>query len=355
MTTMLPMDDFLPRNGPSFRRRVLRLSEKLLYWTGLGHLYLKASQLRGAVILTYHSIAPLESQTWIDPRNRISPVLFERQARFLAEHRNVVSLSTLLDAILNGEALPAGTVVITFDDGYRDNLEIAAPILRRYHLPAVLYFPTSVVARGESPWADELYTIFRTRTRNVLHSEEGESYKLTDPKASRLAYQFISKQMVTADRVSRDNALASITSQLAPRERPPRLTLNWQELRTMRDDFPLFSFGLHSANHVDFTSQEEHVVRQELQDCMHDFERELGMPAEHFAYPYNRRNEFTDLCITAAGLRSAVTSGPNSLILPSHDPFNLPRIGEVRSMSLYRFCTSGAYPNLPRRVFFGRA
>lgn len=355
LSTMNFENVFLPRSEEPFRRRVLLALEKLLYWSGLGYMHLKTRHPQGAVILTYHSITAAANAVWIDPRNRLSPKLFERQMSFLAASRSAISMNTLLGALVGGPPPPAGSVVLTFDDGYRDNLEVAAPILQRYELPALLYVPTGAVTRGESPWADELYTMFRTRTHHTLRfPNDGISVDLRDPRASRAAYQWISRELIVADRQRREALLALVEEQIAPREKTPRLTLSWDELRALRARFPLFELGVHSANHLDFTSQDEAIVRQELRECTADFERELGAPAEHFAYPYNRRNEKTDRLVVAAGLRTAVASGANPLISASHDPHNLPRIGDVRSMSLYRFWTSGAYPDLPRALF-GRA
>lgn len=352
---MNPENVFLPRPEKRLRRRVLLGFEKLLYWSGLGYVHLKTRRPHGAVILTYHSVAAAASAVWIDPRNRLSPKLFERQMSFLAASRSVISMNTLLDALVGGDPLPAGSVVLTFDDGYRDILEVSAPILQRYELPALLYVPTGLVTRGESPWADELYTMFRMRSRHTLRLPHGEtSVNLRDPRTSRAAYQWISRELIVADRQRREALLALVEEQLAPQEKTPRLTLSWDELRALRARFPLFELGVHSTNHVDFTSQDEAIVRQELRECTADFERELGAPAEHFAYPYNRRNEKTDQLVAAAGLRSAVASGISPLISASHNLHNLPRIGEVRSMSLYRFWTSGAYPELSRALF-GRA
>lgn len=348
--------DFLPRSEEHFRRKVLLAFEKLLYWSGAGHAYLKLRRLQGTVILNYHSVATAANAVWIDPRNRLSPGLFEQQMRFLAAHRRVISMNALVDALMERNSLAAGSVVLTFDDGYRDNLEIAAPILQRYGLPALLYVPTRLVTRGESPWADALYTMFRTRTNHTLYFPHSErvAADLRNPRLCRAAYWWISRELVSAGLGKREAMLALIEEQLAPRERPPRLTLNWDELRALRDRFPLFALGVHSANHVDFTSQEKHIVLQELRECSADFEHELGTPAEHFAYPYNRRNAEIDRLVAAAGLRTAVASGPDYLISASHNPYNLPRISAPRSISLYRFWTSGAYPDLPRSLF-GRA
>jgi peptidoglycan/xylan/chitin deacetylase (PgdA/CDA1 family) len=88
-------------------------------------------------VLMYHKINDR-------PGNRMSvPVgLFDEQMAKLRElGYTVVDLEAVLDYYVRGTPLPAGAVLITFDDGFRDNLENALPVLRRYSYPAVLFVP----------------------------------------------------------------------------------------------------------------------------------------------------------------------------------------------------------------------
>jgi peptidoglycan/xylan/chitin deacetylase (PgdA/CDA1 family) len=68
-------------------------------------------------------------------------VFDEQMAQLHALGYSVVALDDVLEYYVNGAELPARAVLITFDDGYRDNLEHAAPVLERYGYPAVLFVP----------------------------------------------------------------------------------------------------------------------------------------------------------------------------------------------------------------------
>ncbi len=93
-------------------------------------------------ILMYHSVNP-ESNPDIELL-RIKPEIFRRQMRFLKEHHyNVVPLATVADRIKNNKPIPARTVAITFDDGYKDNYTYAFPILKEYNFPATIFVITS--------------------------------------------------------------------------------------------------------------------------------------------------------------------------------------------------------------------
>src|SRR5712692_3225333 len=128
----------------------------VVYWSGVGRAFEAATQPTGAIILMYHSIAADNVAESVDPPNRLPPGMFERQMAFLSEHRRVVALSHVVEEIAAGRSPAAGTVCITFDDGYLDNLTTAAPILDRHKLPATLFLATGYVERGEAQWADSL-------------------------------------------------------------------------------------------------------------------------------------------------------------------------------------------------------
>jgi len=88
-------------------------------------------------VLMYHKVNDVQGNTVTVPVGH-----FDEQMAQLGElGYRPVSLQQVLDHYLGGEPLPDGAVLITFDDGYRDNLENAVPILRRYGYPAVLFVP----------------------------------------------------------------------------------------------------------------------------------------------------------------------------------------------------------------------
>jgi peptidoglycan/xylan/chitin deacetylase (PgdA/CDA1 family) len=88
-------------------------------------------------ILMYHKVNDL----WPNPTT-VPLAVFEEQMSLLGELGYIpVSLDTVRDHYVSGAALPERAVLITFDDGYRDNLENALPVLRRHGYPAVLFVP----------------------------------------------------------------------------------------------------------------------------------------------------------------------------------------------------------------------
>ena len=295
-----------------------------VHWTGAGRAFERAVRPSGAIILMYHSVAADDAARFIEPGNRIAPRLFERQMAFLREHRRVVALSELVEDLVRGRTPPAGTVCITFDDGYRDNLTVAAPILEKYRLPATLYLVTGCVERRETQWSDKLHWLFTRAT----------------PEYRRLhAY------LLEAGHEERVAMLAELERRFAPQERPPRLTLDWDEARRLCRRYPRIEIAGHTREHLDLT-RHPGEARAQIDGCAEDLRRELGVEPRHFSYPYARWCARTRAAVVAGGWASAVGMGTQPRIGAASDRFAMPRVEAPRSITQLAFKTSGAYPGI---------
>ncbi|HEV8291858.1 MAG TPA: polysaccharide deacetylase family protein, partial [Tepidisphaeraceae bacterium] len=331
----------------SLRRRALLGMQKAMYWTGGAAAYVRAKAIHGATILLYHSIPTVQGAEWIDPANAMSPELFEAQMDFLAHRRQVISMSELVQRVKNHHTLDAGTVVITFDDGYLDNLQVAVPILQRYRLPAIFYLATNAINQGFL-WIDQLHTMFQRRTRHQLRLETG-SGSLDIPATRSAIYRAIADVLSRADVEQRHFILTSIQEQLQPSAAPPRLMLNWDEARQLNKQYPAIEIGLHTADHLDLVANES-LAEEQIERSQLDLERQLGIRAKHFSFPYGRFSVHSQNVIRDLGLESAVVAGANCLIDAGSNPFALARISAPQSTSLLGFWTSGAYPGLSKAL-----
>jgi len=310
------------------KRQMFSVAQDAMYWSGLSRAYTALRGICGSVILMYHSVPDAESRPWVDPDNAMPLERFEWQMEFLHQHRRVISMDELLAAIEAGRELPVGTVVLTFDDGYRDNLQVAAPILERYQFPAVLYLPTEYINRGKTQFIDELYAIFNRRT--VQTDSATQSYKK------------VVAELIDADMDGRERILADLAEQLRPEVKPPRLTLNWDEVRELVRRYPNFQIGAHTADHLDLRAHGDRA-KEQIERCVADIERELGFKPVHFSFPYGRHGELSRNAVADSGLKSAVVAGDNHLIGVDSKPFELSRIAAPESIARFRSTTSGAY------------
>jgi peptidoglycan/xylan/chitin deacetylase (PgdA/CDA1 family) len=212
-------------------------------------------------------------------------------------------------------------VCITFDDGYRDNLTVAAPVLEKYRLPATLFLATGFVERAENQWSDTLHWLLGRRPcpaglhTRLLEASHGERVALLD----------------------------ELERQLAPAGKPPRLMLDWDEARRLLRRYALFEIGGHTRDHLDLTKHRGEA-RAQIDGCAEDLRRELGIEPRHFSYPYARWCAETRAAVIASGWASAVGAGAPPRIGADSDRYALPRVEAPRTMTQLAFKTSGAYP-----------
>jgi len=324
-----------------------RYADTMLYWSGAAWAFEKVRHPSGAVILMYHSVADDEVAEFIDPPNHLRSTEFERQMAFLSRHRNVVSLMELIEQLNAGEEPSAGTVCITFDDGYLDNLTVAAPILEKYQLPAMLYLPTAYIDRGETHWADLVYQLIRFRTRDHLTMPSlGLSADLSDKMQQIGAYQMLHRPLLTALYPDRQAILEQVREQLQPSQVGPRLTMNWDDVRDMGQRFPQFSIGGHSQWHVDLNAHRGQCALGEIEGCKRRIQSELGIDPEHFSFPYARWSVETRSLVEQYGWKSAVGDGHGFRIGLKSDKFVLPRLPTPVSMTDLKFKTGGSFPSV---------
>lgn len=336
------------------RASVLHALHGAMYWTGLAGAWRAARPSPVAVVLCYHSVPSPVEAPWIDPANAIPPGRFRAQMKLLARLRTVISMSDLVARLEAGAAPPAHpAVVVTFDDGYRDFLAVAAPILAEFGLPATLYLVTGYVSRGEPQWIDRLYAAATRRTRDSA-TVLGERMDFRRGPASP-AYRDASRKLLTASPAERAAMLDDLEGQLAPSAATPRLTLTWDDVREVRRRYPLVEIGAHTVEHRDVSSCPLDVARSEVRRSAGDIERELGIRPAHFSFPYGRSTPETRALVREEGFRSAVIWGDELVVRAGTDAYAIPRVGQPESATALRFKTSGAYPDLSRRLLGGRA
>lgn len=96
------------------------------------------------VILVYHHVS-----TSTPPSTSISPTQFRQHLTFLSKNHNVVSLQEMVNKLKNKQPLPAKSVAITFDDGYRNILDNGHPILKEFGFPYTVFINPSVIGERE--------------------------------------------------------------------------------------------------------------------------------------------------------------------------------------------------------------
>lgn len=303
----------------------------------------------GAVILTYHSVARPDLAVYIDPAVRMTPEHFERQVSMLARQRHVVSLPELVQTLASGSTPPRGSVAITFDDGYLDTLEVAAPVLDSLGLPAVVFLPTEYIETGENQWLDALWNIFRTARRGVM-TLDGQWVNLRDASQKERARVALQARLLKATPGKRRAMLAVLAADLGSDQTTPRLTMRWEEVRYLMSRYPRLIVGAHSRGHTDLAALPPALCVEEVTACRDDIRVATGRRPAYLSYPYNRTSIVARAAVVAAGFDAAFSEADAFLVQRGCDVMNLARVDASLPTALLGYLTSGAARRLSWRV-----
>jgi len=286
------------------------------------------------IILRYHSVGePSRVSEYIHPGLSVSAGRFREQIRLLADQFQVCSLDEIPELLSqeprNGTRL---SVVITFDDGYRDNYEIALPILVEEGVSATFYVTTQPLRSGQGLWFSELWRlVLRLPTKTLRLPPPTAPIRVPESRQDRYKlWQKLTVSFSSLPSVQREEILNELAAcaKVVRGEGLGDSFLTVEHLREMRKAGMII--GAHTDSHphldrLDASYHDEEVTRsrQILESC-------LGEPVVHFSYPNPGGGQVVcpaaGLAVQRAGFRTAVTSTA-APISDDRDLLCLPRIG----------------------------
>ena len=143
-----------------------------------------------ASILMYHSVKKNSEHFFA-----VSPDKFREQMQFLhKEHREVITFAELLSR-MEHHTLRGGEVVISFDDGYRDNFTDAFPVLQEYKFPATIFVTTGLIGK-RSEHGEDMLTASDIRVMHASGLIDFEPHSVSHPKLAKLDKAFAKKEIV---------------------------------------------------------------------------------------------------------------------------------------------------------------
>ena len=222
---------------------------------------------------------------------------------------------------------PRQFVVITLDDGYRDNLLNALPVLERYRAPALINVPTGAVTRELYCWWLALRELFMTR--DTLQIDPiGKNLDIRWPGAKLAEYRLM-QRWFAADFTRACDLRPWFDAQgFSFTDLCDRFFLNEEELKRCAAH-PLLTIGGHSTTHRPLSSLDEGEMRLEIADNKAFLESLIQTPVDHMAYPYGGKSQCGPREATAArdaGYKTAIAVRQGKLSASAaEDPYLLPR------------------------------
>ena len=274
-----------------------------------------------AVILVYHRVIALPA----DPLGLcVSPAHFSEHLEALRRLGRTMTLQDLV-ARLRARTCPPRGVVVTFDDGYRDILTEAQPLLDRHAVPATVFITSRHLGAEREYWWDELDRLleqrqFSERVRLTIRGEHRD-YDARDPSLYPSIHADL-HPLPPAERAQTLEALR-VSVGLPAAGRSTHRTLAADDLARLNRH--LIEIGAHGATHADLTTLPPGGRTAEISESKTALEDALGHPVQSFAYPYGRYNRATAQDVQRAGFQCACSAHPRAVSRYA-DRFALPRV-----------------------------
>lgn len=303
--------------------------------TGLTRLLEALPGRPSLVILNYHRIGDAKETPYDSDTFSCTAAEFDWQVDSLKRRFPILSLGRALD-IIHGRAVPSqASILVTFDDGYRDNFEQAFPVLRAHGVPATFFLSTSFVGSAALPWWDAVAFVVKNSrmTRIALSYPEPAQFDLTPPQRARsiveIQQSFKSPSVTDADRFF--NELEAACGVKSPAGGAQSSFMSWNEARLMRDGG--MSFGSHTHTHPILSKLPYARQLEELCLSRQILEKELGGTIDTLAYPDGQPETFND--DTVAALKEARYTTAFSY----YSGVNIP--GKIQPYNVFRYGDDG--------------
>lgn len=134
------------------------LMRRYAYLSGVMNLHHRWCNSKNLTVVMFHRVLPVHDLRWATAETTytVSEVLFDECLSFFTRHYSPVTLAQVRTARNAGSALPPNPILVTFDDGWLDNLTTALPILEKYQVPAVIFVAASVIDDPSDIWWHDL-------------------------------------------------------------------------------------------------------------------------------------------------------------------------------------------------------
>jgi peptidoglycan/xylan/chitin deacetylase (PgdA/CDA1 family) len=313
--------------------------------TGLSRLIRRLRAWRGILAFTYHRVGTVDdaydSGLW-----DASPDVLERQVQFLKKEFDVIGP----DELGAGPRDRKGRyVLLTFDDGYRDNFDEAFPILRRHGIPATFFVTTGFLDSRRISWWDEIAWIVQSSRKSTVlldgwlpgalplapQARKGTTKVLTD----------LCKSLSGESKPAFLDALADAAGTGRHALDGHELWMTWDDVRELRAAG--MHIGGHTVNHPLLARLGADEQEREIAGCKERIETELGEPMRYFSYPHGDSfDENTRRSLARHGVELAFSLYGGYRTVDDWDPYDVRRCCVGITVSPERFALMLTVPKV---------
>ena len=300
-----------------------RLGSKLIAKTKIPQLFHSLAYQDELTIIMYHGIVnePLMVNEWCF----VEEHSFRMQIAYLKKHFEIISLSEVVERMRSG-GIKRPTAVVTFDDGYQNNFDLAFPILLRERIPATIFLTTGLINTNDTVWYCR-FNIALSRKHRLQMEWNGFKFDLSTLDLKAKASVAIQESLKKLEQSQLMTTLRHIILRLdgdpdcSIETNSPFRMLGKTAIAEMAGS-GLIEFGAHTHNHAILSQLSDKERYNEIRKSIDAVYELTGRPCRYFAYPNGRAEDYdieTIRDLETCGIQIGVTtiSGPNNRVTPA--------------------------------------
>ena len=313
-----------------------------LLWSGVPFLLSKLPARDSLLVLNYHRIGNPADDLFDPGVFSATAEEFDNQVTYLKSHVSLITLDEAL-AFIDGRKIEKTgrcRLLITFDDGYLDNYEIAFSILRSQGVQGVFFLATSMVGSCKIPWWDQIAYLVKTAQRRRFTLRYPADLEVdVDEKGLEESLREVLKLYKRPENSDPARFIQELAEAAKGKELPGTLRrfLNWDEAREMTRGG--MAIGSHTHSHHVLSQLDPGRQYEELSKSRGIFKEELGIEADVLDYPVGGKTSFTgetQKLAREAGYRAAFSFYGGTNLQGKANPYDVKRIG-IGGQSWSRF------------------
>jgi peptidoglycan/xylan/chitin deacetylase (PgdA/CDA1 family) len=314
----------------------LQLLAGALHRSGSSSLVSRAPSWSGVLTLNYHRVGDPKHAHGLPEIFSATAEDFDRHLAFLKQNADVISGDDLASVL---KRKSGRHVLITFDDGYRDNYELVYPLLKKHRLPATFFICTGLTDRNRRAWWDDIAWMINKSVR--------APYVADRPAAiARAIAQY--RSLPEPDALGFLDELSGETGvDLRTMSSDDNQWMTWEMIRELRANG--MTIGAHTVSHPILSKLTPQSQLSEIQGSRDRIAAELNEAPRLFAYPVGKPytfNQDTRAALETAGFEFAFSFYGGHQPVPLASPYDVRRCSISWGMTPSAFEAKVALPKL---------
>jgi peptidoglycan/xylan/chitin deacetylase (PgdA/CDA1 family) len=337
--------------GQYYHKILTQRFSPILNSCGIGNLTKSIYAGKGQILILHRVVPKLSKERIHNHLSlEISPEHLENIFMyFKRKNYDFIDLDTLPMWLETNRRTKKKFVIFTFDDGYKDNLQFAYPVFKKYNIPFTIYITSSIPDRRAIIWWYILEDLILKYDKIRYSFSVGSvNAKCLTHIAKERTFIHIRKLITMLNSMNLEKELTDFFSSFGYNvlDHRAEMGLTWDEIAELVND-PIVTIGAHTLNHYNLRNLTEEQSFYEIMESKKILEKKLNIKVNHFSYPFGEfRSRDVDFVKQCNFLTATTTDDANIFYNHLNHLYSLPRItiNALSSEDVLNLQVNGFYP-----------